>query len=59
MAQQSQVWWSFPGGIGWPTTIPLSGGKRSGASAKRSGASAKRKTRKGRKGRKGKATRRR
>lgn len=29
MPQQSQVWWSFPGGIGWPTPIPLSGGKRS------------------------------
>ncbi len=50
MAEQSQVWWSFPGGIGWPVGIPLKGGKR--------------KTRKGRKGskktRKGKkATRRR
>lgn len=42
-SQQSQVWWSFPGGIGWPTPIPLSGGKG-------------RKTRKGRKARK--ATRR-
>jgi uncharacterized protein YpuA (DUF1002 family) len=45
MAQQSQVWWSFPGGIGWPVGIPLSGGKRSG-----------KKTRKARKSRK--ATRR-
>jgi hypothetical protein len=39
MSQQSQVWWSFPGGIGWPTPIPLKGGKR--------------KTRKARKARKG------
>lgn len=28
MGQQSQVWWSWPGGIGWSTAIPLSGGKR-------------------------------
>ncbi len=48
--QKSQVWWSFPGGIGWPTPIPLKGGKRRGG-----------KTRKSRKGsKKGrKATRRR
>ncbi len=45
MAQQSQVWWSFPGGIGWPTTIPLSGGKRK----TRKGRKGSKKTRKGRK----------
>ena len=38
--QQSQVWWSFPGGIGWPVGIPLKGGK------------SKKSTRKARKGRK-------
>ncbi len=27
-AAKSQVWWSWPGGIGWPTPIPLKGGKR-------------------------------
>ncbi len=57
MAQQSQVWWSFPGGIGWPTTIPLSGGKRSGASAKRKTRKARKSRKATRKGRK--ATRRR
>lgn len=38
MEQKSQVWISWPGGIGWPTPIPLKGGKRKG-----------KKTRKGRK----------
>jgi len=28
MEQKSQVWISWPGGIGWPTPIPLKGGKR-------------------------------
>lgn len=42
-SQKSQVWWSFPGGIGWPTPIPLKGGKRKSKS----------KTRKSKKGRKG------
>ena len=45
MAQQSQVWWSFPGGIGWPVGIPLSGGKRK----TRKGRKGSKKTRKGRK----------
>lgn len=51
MEQKSQVWWSFPGGIGWPTPIPLKGGKRK----TRKGRKSSKKTRKGRKG----ATRRR
>ncbi len=50
-AQKSQVWWSWPGGIGWPTPIPLKGGKRK----TRKGRKSSKKTRKGRKG----ATRRR
>lgn len=25
-SSKSQVWWSWPGGIGWPTPIPLKGG---------------------------------
>jgi hypothetical protein len=46
MAQeQSQVWWSFPGGIGWPVGIPLKGGKRK----TRKGRKGSKKTRKGRK----------
>ena len=46
-AQKSQVWWSFPGGIGWPTPIPLKGGKRRGT---RKARKSSKKTRKGRKG---------
>ena len=34
-SQKSQVWWSFPGGIGWPTAIPLKGGKRSTKKSKK------------------------
>jgi hypothetical protein len=46
MAQQdSQVWWSWPGGIGWRTDIPLKGGKRK----TRKGRKGSKKTRKGRK----------
>ena len=45
-SQKSQVWWSFPGGIGWPTPIPLKGGKRKTRKSKS-------KTRKSKKGRKG------
>lgn len=32
---QSQVWWSWPGGIGWPTPIPLKGGKRLGCGTRK------------------------
>jgi hypothetical protein len=42
--QKSQVWWSFPGGIGWPTAIPLKGGKRKTRKSK-----SRKATRKGRK----------
>lgn len=34
-AQKSQVWWSWPGGIGWPTPIPLKGGKRTGCGTRK------------------------
>ncbi len=49
-----QVWTSWPGGIGYPVGIPLSGGKRK----TRKGRKASKKSRKGRKGLK-RATRRR
>lgn len=52
MEQKSQVWVSWPGGIGWPTPIPLKGGKRKGSSRKT------RKSKKTRKGRKGASRRR-
>ena len=39
-----QVWVSWPGGIGWKTDIPLSGGKST-----RKGRKASKKTRKARK----------
>lgn len=42
--QQSQVFWSWPGGIGWPTPIPLKGGKRK----TRKNRKASKKSRKGR-----------
>ncbi len=45
-SQKSQVWWSWPGGIGWPTPIPLKGGKRRGKATRKSS----KKSRKGRKG---------
>ena len=48
-AQKSQVWFSWPGGIGWPTPIPLKGGKRTKKTRKARKSS--KKTRKG-KGRK-------
>ena len=32
---QSQVWWSWPGGIGWPTPIPLKGGRRAGCGTRK------------------------
>jgi hypothetical protein len=60
MAQQpSQVWWSFPGGIGWPTDIPLKGGKQSGATAKSKKTRKSKKSKKTRKGKGKKMTRRR
>ena len=42
-AQKSQVWFSWPGGIGWPTPIPLKGGKRKTRKARKSSRKASRK----------------
>ncbi len=42
MTQQSQVWWSWPGGIGWSTSIPLKGGKRKTRKAPKSRKSTRR-----------------
>ncbi len=47
--QKSQVWFSWPGGIGWPTPIPLKGGKRKTRKG-RKGSKSRKASRKGRKG---------
>jgi|LakMenEpi03Aug12_release.lakeMendotaPanAssembly.Ray.scaffolds.fasta_scaffold3678984_1 hypothetical protein len=49
-AQKSQVWWSWPGGIGWPTPIPLKGGKRKTRKSSKKNSKSRKASRKGRKG---------